>query len=179
MHLLPKTRPPHPLARRAALYLCCLLLALTGCRRAPAVTAALGEAAEVDGWRVTVHSAGTVTPDPYHPPEPGHVFFSVELTLENRSGAIRFFMPEKQMRLVDASGTAYPVHPTAAVAVARQSGWVAPDGEMSAGEEAHGAASYQVPEGAQGLRWVLTSGLLPGSPTIEVPVGDAARAAED
>ena len=133
---------------------------------------AISQTAGVDGWRVTVHSFCTLPPDQWHQPAEGHVFCAVELTLENSSGKIRYIMPEKQMILLDSDGRRYAPHHTAAVVTARQRQWIAPEGEMSIGERAHGAVSYQIPRDARGLRWLFRSGLFPWSASVTFVLGE-------
>jgi hypothetical protein len=127
---------------------------------------ALGDTVDVDGWRVTVHSFIELPTDDWRPPAPGHVLCAVEVRLENRSDQIRFFMPERQMTLVDAQGRSYALDHTARVVAARTRGWLVPEGEFSVSEIAHGAAAYQIPTQAGAVRWVVRSNLLPWAPQV-------------
>ncbi len=126
----------------------------------------------MDGWRVTVHNFLVLPPAEWRPPAPGHVFCAVEVTLENLSGQIRFFMPEKQMTLVDQDGTSYALDHTGGVVAARTYGWTVPDGEMSVGESAHGAATYQIPSDSGELRWLFRSSLFPWAPNLTFVLGE-------
>jgi hypothetical protein len=121
---------------------------------------AIGQSVDVDGWRITVHSLSVLPTDEWRQPAEGQVLCAVELTLENRSNHIRFFMPEKQMVLVDSAGRAHALDHDASVMAARARQWTAPSGEMSPGEVAYGAAAYQLPAGLE-ARWVFRSSLLP------------------
>jgi len=125
----------------------------------------------LEGWGITVHNLSRLSPDQWNQPSKGHVFCIVELTLENRSGQIRYFMPEKQMFLMDGAGRVYPPDHTAGVVAARQQDWTVPDGEMSVGEIAHGAGSYEIPSDVTELRWVFRSGLFPWSPEVTFTLG--------
>ena len=127
---------------------------------------------DVDGWRVTVHDLYVLPPDPWRQPAPGYVYCAVEITLENLSGQIRFFMPEKQMTLVDQDDRSYTLDHTAGVVAARTHGWTVPDGEMSLGEEAHGAATYQIPSDSGELRWLFRSSLFPRAPSLTFMLGE-------
>ena len=148
-----------------------LVLAVS-CTRAPSPARlyAIRETAELEGWRVTVDSFSVLPPDAAFQPETGQVLCSVELTLENHSGQIRFMMPEKQMRLV-SGGRTYALDQSAAVMSARLRQWMVPEGEMSLGIRTHGAASYQVPHGAEDVRWTFFTGLFPWSPSVTFVLG--------
>lgn len=148
-----------------------LLLAVS-CIRKPgtARTYAIGETAELEGWRVTVEAFSTLPPDAAFQPAPGHVLCTVELTLENASEGIRFMMPEKQMRLV-CGGRTYLPDQNAAVTSARLRQWMVPEGEMSPGSKAHGAASYQIPEKTEEVQWTFYAGLFPWSPGVTFALG--------
>ncbi|MBM4429498.1 MAG: DUF4352 domain-containing protein [Chloroflexi bacterium] len=132
----------------------------------------IGQAMDIDGWQITVHSLHLLPTDDWRQPAAGQVFCAVELTLENHSNQIRFFMPEKQMLLLDSEGRAYALNHNASVMAARARQWTAPSGEMSVGEVAYGAAAYQLPAGSQGVRWVFRSNLFPWSPSITFVLGD-------
>jgi len=147
---------------------CMLLLACVGpvaaaCASLPSVEKdyAVGEAAEADGWRLTLHSLVLLPGDRWRQPDPGKVFCAVEVTLENLSRGIRYFMPERQMVLVDGAGKVFSLDHQAGVVSARTRGWTAPEGAFSAGTLAHGAVAYELPKDAQDLRWVFRSSLLP------------------
>jgi len=133
---------------------------------------AVGETAEVNGWHITVHSFSILPTDRWHQPTEGCVFCAVELTLENHSRQIRFFMPEKQMLLVHGDRRAHSLDHSAGVLTARVLNWTVPDGEMSIGESAHGAAAYEIPSSATGLRWVFRSSLFPWSPKVTFALGE-------
>jgi len=151
------------------------LMALSAaCARQPTAghLYAVGETAEVDGWRVTVHSFSALATDQWHVPAEGQLFCAVELTLENNSGQIRFVMPEKQMMLFDGSGRVYVPDRNAAVMAARSRQWIVPEGELSIGERPYGAAAYQVPSGSQGMRWVFCSSLWPWARRVTFVLGD-------
>jgi hypothetical protein len=132
-----------------------------------------GQPVDVDGWRVTVHRLYVLPPDQWRQAAPGHALCAVEVTLENLSDQIRFFMPEKQMTLIDQNGKSYALDHTAGVVAARTYGWTVPDGEMSPGEKAHGAATYQIPADAGQLRWLFRSSLFPWAPNLTFALGDA------
>jgi hypothetical protein len=136
---------------------------------------AVGQTAEVNGWLVTVHAFSILPGDDWRQPAEGHVFCTVELTLENHSGKISFFMPEKQMQLRDGNNRTYAPDPQAGVVAARSRQWYAPQGAMSIGEKAHGAVAYQLPTGSKGLRWVFRGGLLPWSKAVVFVLGDLAQ----
>jgi hypothetical protein len=121
---------------------------------------------------VTVHSFTELPADDWRQPAPGHVLCAVEVRLENRSDQIRFFMPEKQMTLVDAQGRSYALDHTARVVAAKTRGWLVPEGELSVSEIAHGAAAYQIPTQAGGVRWVFRSNLFPWAPQVIVFLGE-------
>ena len=151
----------------------------------------IGQTAEVDGWQVTVHRFTLLAATPVaapsvrdgvptgwstyedRQPSPGYVFCAVEVTLENRSDTIRFFMPERQMTLRVENGTQYELDYNASVMAARSQQWIVPDGEISIGETARGAASYKVPADARGLSWVFRSSLLPGAQMVIFDLGNA------
>jgi Domain of unknown function (DUF4352) len=151
-----------------------LLLALATCSRSPTTqqTYAAGQTAEVDGWKITVHGLFRLEGDEWHQPADGHVFCAVELTLENTSGHIRYVMPEKQMRLLDAVNHTYAAGRDAGVMAARSRQWYVPQGEVGVGKVLHGAAAYEIPTGSQGLRWTFRTGLLPWSKTVVFALGD-------
>ncbi len=151
--------------------LAALLLAVS-CIRQPGIVRiyAIGETAELEGWKVTVESFSMLSPDAAFQPAAGHVLCSVELTLENESERIRFMMPEKQLRLVTGSRT-YLLDQNAAVMSARLRQWMVPEGGMSPGSEAHGAASYQIPEGTEDAQWTFYAGLFPWSPSVTFALG--------
>jgi len=148
-----------------------LLVAACARQQTPTQSYRVGQTAVLEGWGITVHHFSTLPPDPWHQPSEGHVFCIVELTLENRSGQIRYFMPEKQMLLMDKEGRVYAPDHTAGVVTARLRDWTVPDGEMSVGEIAHGAASYEIPSDVTELRWVFRRGLFPWSPQVTFTVG--------
>jgi hypothetical protein len=154
-----------------------LILLTVACAR-PQTTEhlwAIGQTAEVDGWRVTVHSFSTLPADEWRRPERGQLFCTVELTLENRSGQIRYVMPEKQMMLLDGDGRSYAPDRNAALITARSRQWLVPEGEFSVGQKAHGAAAYQIPSGSQGVRWVFRSSLFPWARKATFVLGDLAQ----
>jgi len=136
---------------------------------------AIGQTAEIDGWRVTVHSFSVLPADRWHQPTEGHVLCAVELTLENQSERIRFVMHEKQMTLLDGDGRAYAPDRTAALVAARLQQWLVPDGELSIGERARGAAAYQIPSEAQGVRWVFRSSLFPWARSVTFVLGKVSQ----
>ncbi len=145
----------------AAMFLA--LLAVTACSRVPAESDVfgIGHSASADGWRVTVHKVVDLEGMPNRQPAMGYRFCSLVVTLENSTERIRYFMPERQMVLIDSAGQEFAPDHTAAVLAAR-SGWgTVPDGEMSAHEIAQGSVSYQVPLRAQRLCWELRTSLLP------------------
>ncbi len=154
-----------------------LMLLWSSCTRPPGTDKwySPGQTVELDGWRVTVHDLYVLPPDQWRQPAPGYVYCAVEVTLENVSGQIRFFMPEKQMTLVDQDDNSYTLDPTAGVVAARTHGWTVPDGEMSGDEEAHGAATYQIPSDSGGLRWLFRSSLLPWAPKLTFALGELPR----
>jgi hypothetical protein len=135
----------------------------------------IGQTAEVNGWRVIVHSFALLPDAQDRQPNPDHVFCAVEVTLENLNSKIRFFMPERQMLLRDASGTVYELDHNASVVAARSRQWMVPEGEMGAEETAQGAASYQVPATAEGLSWIFRSSLFPWAATLTFDLGAAPR----
>ncbi len=151
-----------------------LVLPCLSCTRLPGAENryAPGQTVDLDGWRVTVHGLLVLPPDEWRQAAPGHVFCAVEVTLENLSGQIRFFMPEKQMTLLDEDGKSYTLDQSAGVVAARTHGWTVPDGEMSVGESAHGAASYQIPLDAGELRWLFRSSLFPWAPNLTFVLGE-------
>jgi len=151
-----------------------LVLLATACagQETSAEPYAVGQTAKINGWHITVHSLSTLPGDRWHQPAEGHVFCVVELTLENHSEQIRFFMPEKQMLLSDTDGRAYGPDHAAGVLTARVCGWTVPDGEISVEEIAHGAAAYEIPSNATGLLWVFRSGLFPWSPRVTFALGE-------
>ena len=159
---------------RACLHLA-LMLALASCGKPPATQQpyTVGQTAESDGWRITVHGLFRVEGDEWHQPAAGHIFCAVELTLENASGRIRYVMPEKQMRLLDAANHAYATGRDAGVMAARSRQWYPPQGEAGVGKALHGAAAYEIPASAQELRWTFRTGLLPWSKTVVFALGDA------
>jgi len=149
-----------------------LLIMGVTCARQPATARlyALGQTVDVDGWRITVHGLSALPAEAGRAPRPGQVFCTVEVTVENVSDRIRFVMPEKQMQLADASQV-YVLDHDASVLAARTRQLLPPEGEVGVGAQVHGAASYQIPRTAQGLRWVFRSGLLPWSPAVEFTLG--------
>ena len=148
-----------------------LLIAACAHQQTPDQPYRVGQTAVLEGWGITVHHFSSLPPDKWHQPSRRHVFCIVELTLENRSGQIRYFMPEKQMLLMDGDGHVYPPDHTAGVVTARLRDWTVPDGEMSVGEIAHGAASYQMPSDVTELHWVFRHGLSPWSPKVTFTLG--------
>ena len=130
----------------------------------------IGQSVDIDGWRVTVHSLTVLPTDEWRQPAAGQVLCAVELTLENRSNHIRFFMPEKQMLLLDSAGRSYALDNDASVMAARARQWNVPSGEMSPAEVAYGAAAYQLPTGLQ-VRWIFRSSLLPWARRITFELG--------
>jgi hypothetical protein len=151
-----------------------LILALAACAKPPAAqeTYAVGQTAEVDGWKITVHGLFPVEGDEWHQPADGHIFCAVELTLENTSDRIRYVMAEKQMQLLDAANHPYAAGRDAGVMAARSRQWYVPQGEVGVGKVLHGAAAYEIPADARGLRWTLRTGLLPWSKTVTFALGD-------
>lgn len=150
-----------------------ILLATACAKRQPLpLPYAVGQSADVNGWRITVHGFFVLPGDRWHEPVEGSIFCAVEVTLENCSEQIRFFMTEKQMLLIDADGRALTPSPRAAVVGARSRQWTAPDGEMSIGESAHGAVSYEVPDSIRDLRWVFRGSLFPWSPGATFVLGE-------
>jgi hypothetical protein len=142
------------------------------CVRQPASTRlyAIGETAEVDGWRITVHGFQALPADRYYPPAEAYSLCAVELTLENASRLIRFMMPEKQM-LLESDGRAYAPDRNASVMAARLHGWMVPEGELNLGAKVHGAASYQIPSASQDVRWTFRAGLFPWSRSVTFVLG--------
>jgi hypothetical protein len=147
------------------------------CARSPGSPQAhrIGQHVGVEGWQVTVHSFSEIPGDEWRRPTPGHIFCAVEVTVENRSDQIRFFMPERQMTLVDDQARTYSLDHAAGVVAAKAQGWLVPEGEISIGEKAHGAAAYQIPSQASGLRWVFRTSLLPWAQQVTFVLGDLAR----
>jgi hypothetical protein len=154
--------PPRPLIALACVLVC------MACARSPGSPQlyAIGDAVDVDGWRVTVHSFSELPADEWRQPAPGQVLCAVEVRLENLSDQIRFFMPERQMILLDAQGRSYTLDHTARVVAATTHGWLVPEGELSVGQSAHGAAAYQIPSQAGEVHWVFRSNLLPWAPQV-------------
>jgi hypothetical protein len=152
-----------------------MLLLATTCSTPPSSQRlyAIGETAELDGWRITVHSFAALPPNPVFKPQPGQMLCSVEVTLQNASGQIRFVMPERQM-LLEAQGHTYALDRDAALVAARLRQWIVPEGELSVNETARGAASYQIPQQSQDVHWTFRSGLLPWSRYVTFALGDAA-----
>ena len=148
-----------------------LLIAACARQQTPDQPYRICQTAVLEGWGITVHQFSTLPLDQWRQPSEGHVFCVVELTLENRSGQIRYFMPEKQMLLMDGDGHVYPPDHTAGVVTARLRDWTVPDGEMSVGEIAHGAASYEMPSDVTELHWVFRHGLSPWSPKVTYTLG--------
>ena len=150
-----------------------LLLALAACGKSPeAQPYAVGQTAEIDGWKITVHSLAPLAGDEWHQPADGHVFCAVELTLENTSGRIRYFMPEKQIELLDAANHSFAISRDAGLMAARLRQWYIPQGEVGVGKALHGAAAYEVPAGSRDLRWTFRAGLLPWSKTVVFALGE-------
>jgi hypothetical protein len=168
--------PAHLALWIQAVLICGALVAMAAACARPSASGeryGLGQTAEVDGWQVTVHSFTLLASAENRQPAPGHIFCAVEVTVSNDSDTIRFFMPERQMTLRDASGIAYELDYQASVMAARSQNWTVPDGEISPGETAHGAASYQIPADARGLSWMFRSSLFPWSRTLVYDLGDA------
>ncbi len=163
-----KLLPPKPL-----IALACVLACVT-CARSPGAPQlyAIGDTVDVDGWRVTVHSFSELPTDEWRQPAPGQVLCAVEVRLENVSDQIRFFMPERQMTLLDAQGRSYALDHTARVVAATIHGWLVPEGELSVGQRAHGAAGYQIPSQAGEVRWVFRSNLFPWAPQVIFALGE-------
>jgi Domain of unknown function (DUF4352) len=151
-----------------------LMLALATCAKPTATQqmVAVGQTAEVEGWRITVHGLSRVEGDEWHQPADGHIFCAVELTLENASGRIRYVMAEKQMQLLDAANHPYAAGRDAGVMVARSRQWYVPQGEVGVGQVLHGAAAYEMPADARGLRWTFRASLLPWAKTVVFALGD-------
>jgi hypothetical protein len=171
-------RPGHRLCAQFIVFtfICGALLASSSsCARSrtPEPRLVVGQTTEVEGWRITVHSFVRLAATEDRLPSPDYLFCSVEVTLENHSDAIRFFMPERQMTLTDANGSVYELDHNASVAAAQSRQWTVPDGEISIGETAHGAASYQIPADARELSWVFSSSLFPGTRQLTFELGDA------
>ncbi len=158
---------------RAWLHLA-LMLALATCGKPPTTqqAVAVGQTAELDGWKITVHGLFRVEGDEWHQPAVGHIFCAVELTLENTSGRIRYVMPEKQMQLLDGANHAYATGRDAGVMAARSRQWYVPQGEVGVGKVLHGAAAYEIPADLHELRWTFRTGLLPWSKTVVFALGD-------
>jgi len=154
----------------------CLVLALTLVACGQASTSphlhVIGETAEVDGWKITVHGLYLVEADEWHQPAADHIFVAVELTLENTSDRIRYMMPEKQMYLLDAAGNTFSTARQAGVMVARSRQWYIPQGEVEVGQVLHGAAAYEIPLDSRDLRWTCRSGLLPWAKSVVFVLGD-------
>jgi hypothetical protein len=131
------------------------------------------ERAVLDDWQVTVHALSTLPPDRYRKPADGRTFVAVQLTLQNAAALNRYVMPERQMVLVDGEGQVYAPDQDAAVIAARIHSWLIPEGAFPPGATAQGAVSYQIPLGAQDLRWVFHAALYPGAPTVTFALGDA------
>jgi len=152
----------------------CFALVLAACT-GPAKTQesfAVGQTAEVDGWRITVHSFSLVEGDQWHQPADGHVFCTVELTLENASSRIRYVMAEKQVHLLDSANHALAIDREAGVMAARSRQWYPPQGEVGIGKALYGAASYEIPAYSEGLRWSFRGGLLPWSKIVVFVLGE-------
>ena len=122
---------------------------------------AVGQVVEVDEWRLTLHSLVFLPGDQWRQPDPGQTFCAVEVTLENLSRRIRYFMPERQMVMLDGTGREYTMDHRAGVVSARTRGWNAPEGAFNPEASAHGAVAYELPVEVQDLRWVFRSNLLP------------------
>lgn len=157
---------------------CVLLLACVGpgagaCASLPSTQQdyAVGQVVDADGWRLTLHGLALLPGDEWRQPDPGHAFCAVEVTLENLSSRIRYFMPERQMVVVDGTGQEYSMDHQAGVVSARTRGWTAPEGAFSVGGLAHGAIAYQLPVDSQDLRWVFRSGLLPSAEHVTFWLG--------
>ncbi|MGQ9492550.1 MAG: DUF4352 domain-containing protein [Anaerolineae bacterium] len=132
----------------------------------------LGQTAEIEGWRVMVHSFTILPPDQWHQPQGGQVLCAVELTLQNDSQRIRYIMPEKQMTLLDVNNRTYVLDSNASVMAARLHNWFVPQGGFDVGQRVYGAAAYQIPANAQQIRWVFHSGLWPWSGKVIFVLGD-------
>jgi hypothetical protein len=159
---------------RAWLHLA-LTLVLAACWK-PSTTQqpyTVGQTAEMDGWKITVHGLFRIEGDEWHQPADGYIFCAVELTLENTSGRIRYVMAEKQIQLLDAANHSYAAGRDAGVMAARSRQWYVPQGEVGVGRVLHGAAAYEIPADARGLRWTFRTGLLPWSKTVVFVLGDA------
>ena len=150
-----------------------LLFAACSARPSPERMYSLGETADLDGWRVTVHGFAVLPSHPVVQPRPGQVLCAVEVTLENASGQIRYVMPERQM-LLETEGRTFALDRDASLLAARLRQWIVPEGELSVNEIARGAASYQIPLESQDARWTFRSGLLPWSPRATFMLGSAA-----
>jgi hypothetical protein len=134
----------------------------------------MGESTDVSGWVVTVHSFTLVPSDSQHQTGPSQIFCAVEWTLENSSGQTRYFMPERQA-LLEYAGQVYHTDVQAAVQAARVRQWLVPEGQQDVAKKVHGAAAYQIPQGAQNVCWTFVSGLLPGAPRVTFSLGQPAQ----
>ncbi len=152
-----------------------LILALAACEKPPTTQQAyaVGQPAELDGWKITVHGLSRLEGDDWHQPADGHIFCAVELTLENTTGRIRYVMAEKQTQLLDSAKHPYAASRDAGVMAARSRQWYPPQGEVGVGKVLHGATAYEIPADAQGLRWTFRTGLLPWSKTVVFALGNA------
>ena len=160
--------PAWPRGRWQALARCvvlllplCLILCACAQESGSEVEHLIGQTVKADGWQLTLHSFTGLSPDQWRQPAPGHSFCSVDLTLENFSDQIRYMMPERQMLLLDGEGNRYALHHPAGVLAARERGWTVPEGQFDPGKPVRGAVSYEIPSGAEDLRFVFRVSLWP------------------
>ena len=172
--MIKRTQQRHLYFALCTLLYLVLTLAVVACGKSPATQQpyAVGQTAEVDGWKITVHGLFLLPADEWHQPEDGNVFCAVELTLENAGGRIRYVMPEKQIRLLDEAKRVIPADHEAGLMAARSRQWYVPQGEVGDGKIPHGALAYQIPAGSRDLSWTFRSGLLPWSKTVVFALGE-------
>jgi hypothetical protein len=153
-----------------ALVMICLSIA---CRATNATETryVIGQTAEVDGWRITVHGFTLLSAEGGHTPGRDRVFCAVEVTVANASNHIRYVMLERQMLLLDAGGHTYAVDQDAGVVAARTRQWLPPDGEFVPGWSSHGSAAYSIPVAGGEWQWVFRAGLFPWSHRVVFAIG--------
>jgi hypothetical protein len=113
--------------------------------------AARAETTRVSGQvAITLHQFEITETGLFVAPKEGTVFVILDVTFENR-GQEEITIGSRYMRLTDAGGTSFP---RSLVGASKPS----PDSTLAPGKSSRGQIAYEVPKGAQGLKWFVKAG---------------------
>jgi hypothetical protein len=118
--------------------------------RAKAAAARAGTTRVSRQVAITLHQFEIAEKGLFVVPKEGTVFVILDVTFENR-GQEEITIGSRFMRLTDGAGTSYP---RSLVGASKPS----PDSTLAPGKSSRGQIAYEVPKGAQGLKWFVNAG---------------------